>query len=60
MRLSPGYPEESTVLKICLGARAVVRAPRGDHADKRNAMILARQCEPSTPLMTGVDIACVR
>lgn len=29
------------------------------HADNRNAMILTRQCEPSTQLMTSVYIACV-
>ena len=29
------------------------------HADNRNAMILTRQCEPSTQLMTSVYIVCV-
>ena len=49
MRLSLGYPEGSAVLKLCLGMRAWRPHSQGDHADKRNAMILARQCEPSTP-----------
>jgi len=34
-------------------------APRGEHADKRNAMILTRQCEPSTQLTASIYIVCV-